>query len=361
MTEHIRGYKLKGDFCTAGGGRCRWTLCTRGEEEFFLKEFLAPKYPVSGSPGSPATRARKQRECDQFEKRHLALKKAIDHKVGKGGNLVKTLDFFRENTTYYKVTETVDVADAVTPEAISRLSRPEILIIARALCHSVNILHSLEIVHGDLKPDNVLIKHTSGGRYTAKLIDFDDSYFIGEPPPAGEIVGDQTFYSPELAEYIMTAEEADDPGPEWSRRLQPAGDNFALALILHSYCTGELPGFDRRTSHYPWEAVRKGEKLRISDEIRVLGADAAQLVARALGSNPAERPTAEHIFKAITIEDKKPGTSGPSGPKKPGGLIGKLSVPPKKPEAPPEPPPLKPTDSASSGKLRGTLVKKDGG
>ncbi len=353
MTDHVRGYKLKDDFCTAGGGRCRWALCTRGDEEFFLKEFLAPKYPVAGSPGSPATRARKLRECEQFEKRHLALKKAIDLKVGKGGNLVKTLDFFRENTTYFKVTETVDVADAVTPETISELTRPEILIIARALCHSVHILHSLKIVHGDLKPDNILIKRTSGDRYTAKLIDFDDSYFIGEPPPAGEIVGDQTFYSPELAEYIMTAEEADDPGPEWIRRLQPAGDNFALALILHRYCAGEMPAFDRKSCHYPWEAVRKGDKLRTSDKLGVLGADAAQLLVRALGPDPADRPTAENILHAISIEDKK---TTPPSIRIPRGLTGTLKTAPKKPDPPPEPKPV-PAPSAPSGKLRGSLLK----
>ena len=46
------------------------------------------------------------------------------------------------------------------------------------MAHSLRILHQSTYVHGDLKPDNILSKNTTGD-YTTKLIDFDNSYFAG--------------------------------------------------------------------------------------------------------------------------------------------------------------------------------------
>jgi serine/threonine protein kinase len=66
------------------------------------------------------------------------------------------------------------------------------------VAHCLKILHDLRIVHGDLKPSNVLIKRTELG-YTTKLIDFDSSYIGGRPRPAEEIVGTINCWSPDCS------------------------------------------------------------------------------------------------------------------------------------------------------------------
>jgi serine/threonine protein kinase len=72
------------------------------------------------------------------------------------------------------------------------------------IANSIQILHREKIVHGDLKPDNILIKETAPNVYTAKLIDFDNSYFSGNPLDVfDEIVGDLTYYSPEMKNCII--------------------------------------------------------------------------------------------------------------------------------------------------------------
>ena len=78
------------------------------------------------------------------------------------------------------------------------------LVLLKSVTHSLKILHDPRIVHGDLKPSNILVKRTELG-CTTKLIDFDSSYIAGKPPSAAEIVGTINDYSPELLGYVQNA------------------------------------------------------------------------------------------------------------------------------------------------------------
>ncbi|TAE46054.1 MAG: hypothetical protein EAY69_09520 [Cytophagales bacterium] len=192
--EIIKGYLVLQDFKTAGGGLSKWTFVSKNKQIFFMKEFLSPKYPTKDAPGSELSKQNKKIECEKFEERHQNIQKALQEKCGIGGNLVITLDFFREGTKYYKVTEKIEVASLSTAE-IAQLSLSTQILIFKTITHSLNVLHKANIVHSDLKPDNILIKQTKTGNYTAKLIDFDDSYFSGFPPALSEdVVGDMVFY-----------------------------------------------------------------------------------------------------------------------------------------------------------------------
>ena len=81
--------------------------------------------------------------------------------------------------------------------------------------------------------------------YTAKLIDFDDSYLAGQPPSPDTVVGDTLYGAPEWLSYIQGEGRAD------GTRLTTAVDMFALGLMLHEYLTGERPGFPSTFSS-PW-------------------------------------------------------------------------------------------------------------
>ena len=171
-----------------------------------------------------------------------------------GGNLIVTLDFFRWGAKYYKVTEKVD-AEPLDAAGIARLDLRLQLVLMKSVAHSLKILHDLRIVHGDLKPSNILVKRTELG-YTSKLIDFDSSYIAGNPPPPEEIVGTINYYSPELLGYIQEAGVS-------PAQLGVASDVFALGLIYTEFLTGAPPPFDVATYHEPAVAVRSGETLRI--------------------------------------------------------------------------------------------------
>ena len=298
----IHGYRILEDFSVAGG-MSTISFAERGGKQYFIKEFLAPKYPVPGSPGSDKIKAQKKKACEEFEQHQRKINSLIASKVSLGGNLIYAVDFFREGAFYYKINEKIDTA-SLSPKEISSLPFEKITIIARSVCKSIGILHDIQIVHGDLKPDNILIKETSKENYTGKLIDFDDSYFSEKPPASKLIVGTPEYYSPELGLYI-TEKDSEFPGKE----LTLASDIFTLGIIFSEYFTGEKP--ITGTSFPTWQAVIKGCPISFSKTIDPLVAD---LIKSMLSAKPQDRPTIKKIQQKLREIKEGRITSSHSGP-----------------------------------------------
>jgi eukaryotic-like serine/threonine-protein kinase len=275
----INGYQILEDFRVVGAGLSKWTFAAKDGREYFIKEFLSPTWPDEHAPGSAQTKMRKRQRCAAFERHHRRVQAALAEVSGLGGNLIVTLDFFRWRAKYYKVTEKVEVA-GLEPADVAALAFPDQLVLLKTVAHSLRILHDRGIVHGDLKPSNVLIKRTELG-YTTKLIDFDNAYLAGEPPPPEEIVGTMNYYSPELVGYIQETGTA-------AAELTQKADIFALGLIYAEYLTGAPPAFD--TAHqYAGVAARAGEVLRLPPTS--LPTPVVELVDRMLLADPTVRPT----------------------------------------------------------------------
>jgi serine/threonine protein kinase len=307
----INGYRILEDFRVVGAGLSKWTFATKNGREYFIKEFLSPTWPDEHAPGSAQTKMRKRQRCAAFERHHRRIIKALAEVSGRGGNLIVTLDFFRWGAKYYKVTEKVEVA-GLEPADVASLTFPDQLVLLKTVAHSLRILHDRGIVHGDLKPSNVLIKRTELG-YTTKLIDFDNAYLAGEPPPPDEIVGTMNYYSPELVGYIQETGTA-------AAELTQKADLFALGLIYAEYLTGAPPSFDAASHKYAGVAARAGEVLRLPPT--TIPAAIVELVDRMLLADPAARPTiAETHTTLMGIRTPTTTTAVLAGPPTPAAPI----------------------------------------
>jgi serine/threonine protein kinase len=310
----IRGYQIVQPFKVVGGGRCKWTFAIKDKKEYFIKQYLAPKYPVEGSPGSAKTKVIKLAECEKFNAHHTKLKETIKSRVSGGGNLVSTIEFFREGTFFYKVTEKVDVT-TLSPKEVAKLPIEKRIRILLTILSSMKVLHACDIVHGDLKPDNILIKKTDRDEYIAKLIDFDDSYFAGNAPDitddenAEEIVGTIDYYSPELGSYVK------QNGTVAASDLGLAADIFALGIIFSEYLTGRKPTFDTKKYRYAWESALNGQPVTMEPftETKTSGMprystasgspiaidQIRQIINLMLDVQPKRRPNISEIFSNI--------------------------------------------------------------
>jgi serine/threonine protein kinase len=232
-------------------------------------------------------------------------------------------------------------------EGIAALPFRQRLVLLKSVAHSLKILHDLHIVHGDLKPSNVLVKRTELG-YTSKLIDFDDAYVAGRPPAATDIVGTINYYSPELLSYIQ------EEGVQGSE-LGTAADVFALGLIFSEFLTGRIPAYDPAYGE-PAVAVRSGVVLHV--ERRGLDPALADLVDRMLLAAPSARPGIAEVH-ATLMGVRAPGDtpvaapSAASAPPRSGGLRGRLVGSAPGTPATPAPAPA----PATSGALKGKLVR----
>ncbi|MEM7037825.1 MAG: serine/threonine-protein kinase, partial [Bacteroidota bacterium] len=144
----IGDYKILQDFTTAGGGQSKWTFAEKDGKQYFIKEFLHPTYPSTASPGSEAVKAKKLAVCDAFERQFRKRIDLLSPFAVPGGNLVHTVDFFRFGSRYYKVTEKITAISDPQEVLVNRPLR-ERLIVLTALTHTLRILHSQGIVHGD--------------------------------------------------------------------------------------------------------------------------------------------------------------------------------------------------------------------
>ena len=131
-----------------------------------------------------------------------------------GGNLVKPTEFFREGNCYFKSYRFIpgESSLAIADSAVTRRHR---LVFLRTFLLCLRELHTHGIVHGDLKPENVLIERRGAGP-VARLIDFDEAYLTGRPPPPSQTPGSEDYYSPELVRYRNN--DVGARGPHGERR-----------------------------------------------------------------------------------------------------------------------------------------------
>jgi eukaryotic-like serine/threonine-protein kinase len=265
----IGKYTVTRDFDSANGGQCQWGFAKYRGEEFFIKKFLDPVYPGEKAPGSEQGKQKKRDRCHEFEKKQLAIIKALSS-CGDGGLVVRTIECFKHGNDagehYFKVSQKVDTSSM--SDRVHTLELKKRLFVMLTAAGAVSILHKNGIIHLDLKPDNILIQEY-GSKLIAKVIDFDSSILEGELTNPETLVGDAVYYSPEFASYIATSGETHPPTKK--------SDIFSLGLIFYKYWTGNLPTFSS-SYNYAHEAVLKGDKLSIpkpsgetikSEEIKV--------------------------------------------------------------------------------------------
>ena len=295
--EKINGYQLTTPLSNVDAGFCKWGFAQKNGKEYFLKEFLKPKYPMDPSLFSPKQYQRMLTICKEYEEKRSRFFTALNECMT--GNVVTTADFFRVKSRYYLTTEKIDAA-SISVEEIAGMSMEKRGIIAKVLVDSVRRLHENGIVHGDLKPTNILIKHTKGGFYTAKLIDFDNSFFEHEAPKVGEeINGDMVYFAPEAILHI-NGEEVNI-----TRKI----DVFAIGVLFHQYFAGSLPKFDTSKNSYISGAVLNGDEIVLAGKLP----DALQaLIRQMLAKEPEDRPCLTVVFEQLDqiISGRPPKDSG---------------------------------------------------
>lgn len=290
----IRGYRVVGKPSNTDAGKCLWASARKDDGKFFIKEFLDPRRPRPGFMGGPEARRAIEAQCEEFEQRHRSVNDRIDPKHLNAGNLVIPVDFFAEGSRYYKVTAWVPrtVAGAQELRSLAPFRKGVLL---GTLGDSLLYLHSLGIVHGDLKPQNVLVHRPDGSDlHTAKLIDFDDAFPSGLPPEPTSIGGDPRYGAPEWVRYLHGEPGV---GPE---QLTTAADMFAFGLLVHIYLVGRLPGFDARHGS-PAEAVIAGRQLRFDAR---LDPDLLEVLHQLADVRPDARPCVEAVQELLEQEEK---------------------------------------------------------
>lgn len=296
MIKNVRGYSFdtrKGNDSTNG----IWYEAIKDGKKYFLKKFKEPRYPhIEGTDPDGSKKA----ECNEWYTMRTRVLDAL-RQLGNGtGNCRFPIEFFREKASYYQVSLWVDIKKASVKD-IARLSDSEKLFILKTYSSALSRVHRMNIVHGDIKPDNVLIDKSDSDRYVAKLIDFDDSFFSKEALIPERTKSTEYYKSPELAAYVVTDPKKDKKQYiELRERLTCAADVFASGLMFHEFWTGSMPKYNGLgTDKAFYRAVLSREEYeyesRIPDWLKALIDDMVQ-------REPEKRPTMNEVFEAIKAQ-----------------------------------------------------------
>ncbi len=238
------------------------------------KRFGNMKAPTShGNAGHPSGTG------DHLEdlRREVDIMRALNHP-----NLVKLYEVIDDKVSgkILMVVEFCEAGALVSPGQLTPERRmPEAIaqFYFRQMVSGIAYLHENSVIHGDMKPENVLLS----GDATVKIADFGQSQFMsGGEDTLRRTLGTPAFLAPEIC-----------AGEDY--RGRPA-DVWALGVSLYGFIYGELP-FKGDSLMELYEDIAEAvvpfpPSVAVSMELQ-------DLLLRALHKDPEARITAEEMLK----------------------------------------------------------------
>ena len=91
--EKLGSYLLTGHLTSQNSGYSVWGFGKKNGRDFFIKQFLSPKYPDNDTVSSPASIEKRRKRCERFEQKKSAIYRMINE--NSDGNAVRIEEFFR--------------------------------------------------------------------------------------------------------------------------------------------------------------------------------------------------------------------------------------------------------------------------
>ncbi len=211
----------------------------------------------------------------RFEREAMALA-TLSHP-----HIVTITDFVATRDVTFLVMELLEGEELGALLARGPMSSRDALSVMEQMLSSLAYAHQREVVHRDLKPQNVLVRRLPGGRLHAEILDFGLAKFMdGSGPSAnltktGLVVGTPAYMAPEQAS---------------GARADQRADVYAAGLMLSEMLAGEhvfagFEGTDLLRQHLLTPAPSLAERCpgaRVAPELEAL-------LSRALAKDGTDR------------------------------------------------------------------------
>jgi eukaryotic-like serine/threonine-protein kinase len=200
-------------------------------------------------------------------------------------NIVAVYDVGIQDDVPYIVMEFVDGENLHQRLVRGPLGLRQTIAVAVGVCDALTAAHESGVVHGDIKPDNILLSRAGA----VKVCDFGiarlqqsarTSTAAATPPPVA--VGTAEYMAPEQA-----------TGAPVTART----DLYALGCVLHSTLTGHPPFVDGDPMRVIWRQVNE-RPPPVASPGEAVPADLTTLVDQLLAKDPAHRPASADQVRA---------------------------------------------------------------
>ena len=257
----------------------------------FGKVFLAQnKYTKEKVAMKEIKKANKDLLSDGEIKDEIDILKSLDHP-----DIVRIIESFNTKDSYVLVTEYCEGGE-LYDQVRNQLSETQIAVIFKQLLSGLAYLHSHNIVHRDLKLENILIqeieksKTTGEDLFNIKIIDFGTARIFDNKKKPQSIVGSSYYIAPEVL----------------NQKYGKECDLWSVGVILYMFIVGHAP-FDGCDDEEITGNIQKGIYKKDDKRWKKASREVKDLIQKLLIYNPQKRLTAlqalRHPWFKITDSD----------------------------------------------------------
>ena len=210
----------------------------------------------------------------------IEILKNLDHP-----DIVRIMEFYNTDDCYYIINEYCPGGELF--EQVNNIfSETQIAVMFRQIFSGLAYLHSNNVIHRDLKLENILIqekeksKETNEDLFILKIIDFGTAKIFDKNKKAKAIVGSSYYIAPEVL----------------NKKYNRECDLWSAGVILYMFIVGHAP-FEGKNDREIMEKVKKGNFsknerrwINASDEVK-------DLINKLLIYEPEKRLTAIDALK----------------------------------------------------------------
>ena len=199
-------------------------------------------------------------------------------------DIVKVNEFYNTPDSYILITEYCGGGE-LFDQVKNKLSETQIAVIFRQLLSGLAYLHSKNIVHRDLKLENILIseieksKTTGEDLFNIKIIDFGTARIFDKKKPQS-IVGSSYYIAPEVLKQ------------KYNREC----DLWSVGVILYMFIVGHAP-FDGCDDDEITDSITKGVYKKTDKRWIKSSKEVKDLIQKLLVYQPKKRLTAIEALK----------------------------------------------------------------
>ncbi len=196
--------------------------------------------------------------------------------------IVNVYDWGQDDGTYYIVMEYVRGSDLKTAiKQRGAINQRKVAEIGSQVCQALSVAHGLDIIHRDIKPQNIMVQPDGN----VKVMDFGIARAKNSTKEqTSSVLGTAHYISPEQAQ---------------GKELTAASDIYSLGVVLYESATGQLP-FDGPDAVSVAMKQVQDEPVPPREINPEIDPSLEAIILRAMAKNPMERfATAKDMRSAL--------------------------------------------------------------
>ena len=223
----------------------------------------------------------KENEIDDMEiKNEINILKKLDHP-----NIVKIIEFYSAPKAYYIITDFCSCGELYN-QIKNQYSENQLAVLFYQVLSGLYYLHSNNIVHRDLKLENILIseiekdKVTNEKYFWVKIIDFGTAKIFEKNKSEKAVVGSSYYIAPEVLH----------------KHYNEKCDTWSVGVILYMLIVGRAP-FDGKDDEEIIENIEKGQFNSKHKKLLNSSEEVQDLVKKLLEVNVKKRLSSSEALK----------------------------------------------------------------